>query len=956
MARDTIRPDSLQRDTLPGDTLPGDTLRQDTLGRDTARRDAEARAAQERDTGQDEGTVFPEPDSIFERLTGLSGFRIVEYRGREVELEVKEEAVLLRGEAQAKYASSILEADTISYLAGLQFIRAQRNVELAAEGQRGTTDSIVYYDVSSLKGTIMDARTSFSEAGAEWYVRGDATLRGERTVFVEAGAFTTCDLEEPHYHFKAGRIKVVTENVIVAWPVTLYINGVPIAWLPFFAQDIRPGRRSGFLPPRFGINDIVSTSGNVNRQISDFGYYFAINEFMDSQLTVDWFSGQYTRLNGAFRYRDLKKYLQGNLRTSYSFGSRGRTFELSANHRQELSPVTDVRLNANFIQNTRLFEERSFDPREQTQRISSDFGLNHRFPFAAVSLSARRNQSLGTQRGRTELTLPDVRLSFSPLTLFRAPRSRSGPFNNMTLSGGLSFRRRGESNEEADDRLTSDAGANASLRIGSLGLAGSSTLNTVRTTPFDSTGAEPPSFARTLVNYSGSLDYQLDLIGSTTFRPTVSVAAAQFRSPDTNEKFVSAPTRLSLGASLSTDLYGFFPGFGPFSRIRHKVSPRFTYAYSPEVTVDDSLLAIPGFPGGASGEQNTLSITLNQTFEAKVREDVVLDEEERALLEGVDDEGEPATPTPGDEEAGDEPSADEPPPDRPEVSPEGEGAEAAGEPAAEPGAEGTPPDSLEAGAPGQAEPRARPAGRAQASGPRRPPQQRNVVLLGINSSALRFDFARKEGPKLVSETWSHRVNSDLLRGLALNFSLDLFKGSGAEREFSPILSDLTGSFTFSSARGLGGILGLGRTGSGSRFDPERRIRHSVDSRYRLQSFDENPDPRDPGLRGGGPWNLSLTYSLRRSRTEESGTDRQNLSAILSLQPTPNWRLQWRTSYNITDKEFGEHLVTLDRDLHRWMASFVFARSPNGNFLFSLSVRLRDAPDLKFDYDQQSVDR
>ncbi len=975
VARDTTRRDTLPQDTLPQDTLPQDTLPQDTLPRDTLRRDTlppdslsgdtiprdtlERAARQERDTGEGERTVFPDPDSTFNRLAGLQGFRIVEYRGRNVELAVKEEAVRLRGEAQAKYATSVLEADTISYLAGLQFIRAQSNVSLAAEGQSGTTDSIVYYDVSSLKGTIMDARTSFAEAGAEWYVRGDATLRGERTVFVEAGSFTTCDLEEPHYYFKAGKIKVVTENVIVAWPVTLYINGVPIAWLPFFAQDIRPGRRSGFLPPRFGVNDIVSTSGNVRRQISDFGYYFAINEFMDSQLTIDWFSGQYTRLNGAFRYRDLKKYLRGNVRTSYSFGDQGNTFELSANHQQELSPVTDLRLNANFIQNTKLFEERSFDPREQTQRITSDFGLNHRFPFAALSLSARRNQSLGTQRGRTELTLPDLRLSFSPLTLFRAPRTRAGAFNNMTLSGGLSFRRRGENNEEAEDRLTTDASANASLSIGALGLGGGTTLNTVRTTPFDSVAAPPPPFSRALINYNGSLNYQVDLIGSTTFRPTLSIASAAFRSPDTNEKFVSAPTRLSFGATLSTDLYGFLPGFGPFSRIRHKLSPRFQYAYSPEVTVDDSLLTIPGFPGSASGEQNTLSLTLNQTFEAKVREDVVLDEEERELLEDEDEE-EPSPSTP-EEGAEGEPGAGETPeePGGAEVTPEDEGAEAAGEPGQEPGQEpleeATPGDSL-AAAPGQAGARGRPSSQTSRPRAQQRPQQRNVVLLGINSSALRWDFARKEGPKLVSETWSHRINSDLLRGLALNFSLDLFKGAGTEREFSPILSDLTGSFTFSSARGLGGILGLGRTGSSSRFDPGRRIRQGVDSRYRLQSFDENPDPRDPGMRRGGPWNLSLTYSLRRAREEESGTERQNLSAILSLQPTPNWRLQWRTSYNITDKEFGEHLVTLDRDLHRWMASFVFARSPNGNFLFSLSVRLRDAPDLKFDYDQQSVDR
>jgi hypothetical protein len=692
----------------------------------------------------------------------------------------------------------------------------------------------------------------------------------------------------------------------------------------------------------------------VSRQVSDFGYYFAINEFMDSQVTIDWFSGEFTRLNGAFRYRDLKKHLRGNFASSYSFGNRGNTLTLTANHQQELSPVTDIRLNANFVQNTRLFEERSFDPREQTQQISSDFGMNHRFPFAAVSLSARRTQQLGAQSGRTQLTLPDLRLSFSPLTLFRAPRARAGMLNNMTLSGGLSLTRRSDSNEEADDRLTTDASGNANLRIGSLGLGGNVSLNTVQTTPYDSLGVDVSPFSRTLMNYSGQLNYQLDLVGSTTFRPTVSISSAIFSSADTENRFVSAPTRLNIGASLSTDLYGFLPGFGPFSRIRHKVSPRLTYAYSPATTVSDSLLAIPGFPASAAREQNSLSFTINQTFEAKVREDVALDEEERALLEEVGDE---EGIGPGRESPG---AAGETPPPEVEAGEEGEGEE--GTPADPPvaGEETAGADSLAVAGDSLAAARTGvQAGRSTGQGAARPSSRqapRNVVLLGINSSALRFDFAREEGSKLVSETWSHRVNSDLLRGLALNFTLDLFEGSGAERQFSPILSDLTGSFTFSSARGLGGLLGLGRTGSGSQYDPSRRIRQGVDSRHRLQSFDENPDPGDPGLRGAGPWNLAVTYSMRRSREDESGLDRQSISGILSLQPTPNWRLQWRTNYNLSEGEFGEHLVTLDRDLHRWMASFVFARAPNGNFLFQLSVRLRDAPDLKFDYDQQSIDR
>ena len=163
-------------------------------------------------------------------------------------------------------------------------------------------------------------------------------------------------------------------------------------------------------------------------------------------------------------------------------------------------------------------------------------------------------------------------------------------------------------------------------------------------------------------------------------------------------------------------------------------------------------------------------------------------------------------------------------------------------------------------------------------GPRRAQQQRNVVLLGINSSPLQFDFAQKNEPVLMTDRWNHRVNSDLLRGLSLNFALDLFDGVGSGRQFSPVLSQLTGSFTFSSATGLGGLLGLGGGGSQPRSDPRNRLRGVADSRYRLQTFDENADPLDPGLRAGGNWTLSLTYSLQRGRESEQALDRQSLNA------------------------------------------------------------------------------
>ena len=524
---------------------------------------------------------------------------------------------------------------------------------------------------------------------------------------------------------------------------------------------------------------------------------------------------------------------------------------------------------------------------------------------------------------------------------------RRFPSLQIVINGGISASRLDRTREESDGQRSERASANGAIRIGSFGVSGNTNFDRQTVLPYqptpdpgaegDGQGGTAPPMGVSKLTYGAQADYQVDLIGSTTFRPTVSVDASRFQSEDTNGEFVTAPMRLRVGAAVGTDLYAFLPGFGPFERIRHKVSPRFQFDYSPAVEASDSLLSIPGFPVSNSQVENRLRITLNQTFEAKLREEVELDPEAEALLEGRSLEDDSLEVTDPESLSADSLVA----------------AADSGVVAADSGAVAPEEDARGIV---QAEPRQPESDTGDPGAPRRAQPRRNVVMLGINSSPLMFDFARENESSLTTDRWSHRINSDLLRGLSLNMSLDLFEGSGETRTFAPILSSLTGSFTFSSASGLGGLLGLGGGGSGRGADPGNRLRNAADSRFRLQSFDENPDPMDPGMRAGGPWTLSLTYSMQRGRENESARDRQSLNAVLSLNPTPNWSLAWRTSYNLTEGKFGEHMITLDRGLHRWMATFMFARSPNGNFIFQMSVNLRDAPDLKFDYDQQTQDR
>jgi len=116
------------------------------------------------------------------------------------------------------------------------------------------------------------------------------------------------------------------------------------------------------------------------------------------------------------------------------------------------------------------------------------------------------------------------------------------------------------------------------------------------------------------------------------------------------------------------------------------------------------------------------------------------------------------------------------------------------------------------------------------------------------------------------------------------------------------------------------------------------------------------------LGGGKGFNLSLLYTITRTRPQfDTGFvstlgGSRNVGFTLSFQPTAHWAATWTSNYDFDSRQFGVHFIQLERDLHRWHASFSFSKAPTGNFAFSFIVALLDQPDIKFDYQQQSFTR
>jgi len=879
-------------------------------------------------------------DSIAQALLRMPGYSLTEYQGTSADFDAQDRILLLRaGEAErARLTQEGMQIEADSSITFNQTTGQLRGIGdptfTPAQGDPVTSSTMIY-DLDEGRGSAIDAETTYMQAGARWIVRGDMPFAAQDSSFMSHARFTSCDLEVPHSHFETDEIKIVGGRVLVARSVRLHFADVPVFWLPFVAQSLSSGRASGLLTPRFSVNDIVRTSTGYRRRVSNIGFYWAMSDYSDALFAIDWFSQTFVSVQGTAQYRFNRYFLNGDANVRRYWREGGDTeWAVDTRHDWQPDERTDLRISSRFATSSTFVQENSFNPREVTQSIDSEGGLGRRFDWGMLSVSANRRNYLSDDR--KEWTLPSASLSLSPITLFAAPIGEGSVFNNMTWSGSANVRRSTVDRALPDtfsiaqaSTATSDGSVSSNLSIGNLTF--SQNVNATRNETLrvpeayianrdsaDRTLLIPSAPARDIaqetVGWQAGVNYQQQLIGSTTLTPRLSVSGNMARSDTSSvaRNFVSAPSRVAFGAQLKTDVYGFFPGFAGYEAVRHKISPSFDYQWSPSTTPSD--LQSQVFGSRALQPQNAVSVTFNQTFEAK------------------------------------------------RAAPVREGADTA--------ATGTAVDSLGAPLDSLA---TRTAPQDSAGGPRRVQQAQIVNLLSLRTSVVRYDFVQADSAGSFLQGFettrlSNQISSDILRGLSVSTEHDLFRDElGPERtivarNFEPHLSQVNLSFSLGSSSALFRLLGLSGGGAADEPEPTEAV-GPLDAQTVTDESSIIPGGGLPGAPGSRPspssgnagtWNASFSYSLQRPR-DDTQPARQMLTSTLQLQPTDNWNLSWQTAYDIERGSFADHSIRLTRDLHEWQANFDFLQTATGNWSFRFEVSLLANRDLKFDYDQQNLD-
>ncbi len=950
---------------------------------DSARKALAAKDSATRDSARKILVHWVEPDSVTEALLARDGYSVTKYQGGHAVYKSDEHQLTLIGPHHGERAAvnqdqTMVVGDTIVYEDSIRVVTAHGDTVTVRDPTRNGDDIVsighVIYDVKTRTAITSSVRTVFPSGGNRWIVSaasgayaGD-TLKSDNpsnSFYGLDGAITTCDDSFPDYHFAVNELKFVTKHTLVGRPAVLYIADVPVMWLPFVLEDLRTGRRSGFLTPHFGISELVRNSPSYRRHVENVGYYFALNDYTDLTTWLDWRSSArssvddpgWTRYSGVFRYHWLDRFVVGSFGLSYQSLSNGTTNSaISWEHQQDFSLTSHLNMNINYETSTAIQQTTYFDPYAVLAVISSQ--LNYQQAVGPFNFSLGGTQKQYPGRSEVDRVFPTLSLSSKPISIghwFTWTPSFSGS-NSETLNvdqfgnfGYLFHDSAGviDSSQVQRNQRATTASFDTPIKI-----FGFNWRNSFRVSDQQNNFPEQdlvytrvsadsavPSERIYSQTYNTSLDWDtgIDLPslfqGSWNLVPQVSIenadpgAAWMIRTQFTGADFLTQPKRLVYGVSISPTFFGLLPGIGDVARFRHSITPVLSFNYAQPAAISDEFYAAAGQSpvGSLAGlRQEAVSLTVSQSIEAKMKQ---------------------------------APDAD-------------------------------------------------------------PLLAKKVKVLSLNFDQLAYDFVRAQVTHrtlsgFTSGSWGYSLRSDLIPGFDFRQTYSLFQGDPLSdtARFSPYWNQIAASFSLNRNSGLVSAIAklLGLTppvktpGADSALSTDPFLAQQL-AAQQVVGGQTGITPYAIANAGKG-WTTSFTFSAYRQRppvgnlsnviqynpavvcaayqnvnpiyyqqcilSRRTSTPDTNFNATTAAAPfvivpatttlqastsfniTPKWSAQWQTTYDFRARNFASHIVSLQRDLHDWRAIFSFTQSPTGSFAFSFFVALKAEPALKFNYDKQT---
>ena len=620
-------------------------------------------------SGGSEGTYTP--DSSDTQMEGP-----IKYKSEDIEYNMSDESTDLHGDASIDYTNINLTAGFINVAWKNNLLKALPQSErdslygnirptMVEKGDDPMVGDTMIYNLETKNGKVIRGKTQAEDG----YYHGQEIRNQDMSVFyIDDAAYTTCDLDHPHFHFEMNRMKMINEDKVLARPIILYIANIPIFGVPFGLFPHQKGNRhSGWIMPSYG------TDARWGGYINGLGYYWAASDFFDSKFTMSLYDrdgvtlrsqNNYTKryaYSGSFDL-ETKQRFSGSVpeedRDIYNLGSNRQTdYVVRWNHRQQLRNNQSAAVNASYYSSGDYNRRTGIEQQKRlNQQAVSNATYSKRWPKSrnslSINLSSRRDlmaekkidqnsiffsnpTRAGQQINITNNTLPQLAFSHSQRALFPTKSTKKKWYNNINYNYSSRFTNNLKNYFESEAYAIDDS------------TTGYQWVKNENNDPLEQT------FSDYIFSHSSGINMSSKIFKYFNVSPSISLKSdwvnrsySGFIDSTTGQinknevKGFSARTTGSFNINMNTQIYGLFPvKLGKTEAIRHVLSPSIGYSYRPDfskevfgknpgyyqtIKQDNGEIAYfdrySGTLAGGTprGENQSMNISLNNIFQAKI--------------------------------------------------------------------------------------------------------------------------------------------------------------------------------------------------------------------------------------------------------------------------------------------------------------------------------------------------
>ncbi len=492
---------------------------------------------------------------------------------------------------------------------------------LMYQGNEKYEGTMLSYNFQTQQGSIS---MGYSDADVGYYFGERIKKVTSEVFFIKNGLYTTStERIDPEYHFFSPKMKVIPKDKVLAQSVFLYVEGVPVFWIPFVILPNKHGRSSGLIVPTYG-ND-----GTYGAYFANFGYFWATNDYMDFTFKGSAFTKGRFDISTRFRYALKYKYT-GSFEAGYSrirtgekkdidkFSSDQWVINLIHNHK--INPTTTLDGNLSFVSGKSYYDNSTNQLSDLLrQNAISNLTLSKYWEETPYSFSINYYRDQNLQNGDILERLPSFSFSRSESFPFRSDNNTSEKlkfYEYFSYSYSGNFQ-----NLRTKRTLKNIAGLDSTYSDSRLGALHNINLNFSPQFEFFNIR---PYFNYTEIWYNKYITQE--------FNPASNTVVTH------DNKGFKAIRYFQTGISFNTKFIGIVnPKIFKITGIRHIITPSITYQYMPDFSSDKwgyygtyrdtsgntykySYFAKEIFGGAPMGESQSLVFSVGNIFEMKTKE------------------------------------------------------------------------------------------------------------------------------------------------------------------------------------------------------------------------------------------------------------------------------------------------------------------------------------------------